>query len=845
MWQFFTERGKKVIQLAHREALRLGHDVIGTEHILLGLVVEGEGVAAQVLQSAGVSIDELRALVEQMVGRGEQKNKPVDLPLSPRAKKVLDLAMREARNMAVNYVGTEHILLGLISEGEGIAAQVLNTLGLDPEKVRSEIASAMSAGDGTPGDTTERSQDDPLQKGGVRSKTPTLDQLGIALTEMAQRNELDPVIGRSKEIQRLIQILSRRTKNNPVLIGDPGVGKTAIVEGLAQKIIAGDIPEVLRGKRVVQLNVGNLVAGTKYRGEFEERMRKLVKELRECRDVILFIDEIHTIVGAGGAEGAVDAANILKPSLARGEFQVVGATTLEEYRKNIEKDAALERRFQPVMVEEPNVEDSIRILEGLRDRYEAHHRAKITDGALEAAARLSARYITERHLPDKAIDLIDEAAARARLRTMEAPEEIKDMERRLEALRKEKEAVVASQEFEKAASLRDDERKLVEEIDARRKEWQRLRNQEEPVVDAGQIAGIVSEWTGIPVLQLTEEESARLLRMEDEIHKRMVDQQEAVNAVSRAIRRARSGLKDPKRPIGSFLFLGPTGVGKTELARCLAEFLFGSEEAMARFDMSEYMERHEVSKLIGAPPGYVGFEEGGKLTEALRRRPYSVILFDEIEKAHPDIFNILLQILEDGRLTDGQGHTVDFRNSVVIMTSNVGARDVMKGQGLGFASPGGGESPDWDRARTSITDAVKKTFRPEFINRVDEMIVFRPLGREELLKVLGFMLQEVSRRLAEQGIHIEISDEAMNLLLEKGYDPRYGARPLRRAVQRMIEDRLADLMLEGRIHDQSRVMVSVQDGELLLEPLPEPEAEPEGPADEVPPSADREDAQVS
>jgi len=818
MWQFFTERGKKVIQLAHREALRLGHDVIGTEHILLGLAVEGEGVAAQILSSSAVTIDELRGMVEQYVGRGEQKNKPVDLPLSPRAKKVLDLSMREARNMSVNYVGTEHILLGLISEGEGIAAQMLNTIGITPEKIRSDIAAALSAGDGSSPEAPDGSSDDNSGKGSIRSKTPTLDQLGIALTEMAQRNELDPVIGRSKEIQRLIQILSRRTKNNPVLIGDPGVGKTAIVEGLAQKIIAGDIPEVLRGKRVVQLNVGNLVAGTKYRGEFEERMRKLVKELKDCRDVILFIDEIHTIVGAGGAEGAVDAANILKPSLARGEFQVVGATTLEEYRKNIEKDAALERRFQPVTVEEPNVEDSISILKGLRDRYEAHHRAKITDEALEAAARLSARYITERHLPDKAIDLIDEAAARARLKTMEAPEDIKEMERRMERLRKEKESFVASQEFEKAASLRDDERQLVEEIEDRRKEWQRVRNQEEPVVGAHEIAGIVSEWTGIPVLQLTGEESARLMRMEDEIHKRMVNQSEAVSGVSRAIRRARSGLKDPKRPIGSFLFLGPTGVGKTELARALSEFLFGSEDAMVRFDMSEYMERHEVAKLIGAPPGYVGYEEGGKLTEALRRRPYSVVLFDEVEKAHPDIFNILLQILEDGRLTDGQGHTVDFRNSVVIMTSNIGAKDVMKGTSLGFAAPGQGESPDWDRVRTGILDSVRKTFRPEFINRVDDMIVFEPLGREDLLKILDLMLREVSNRLMERGINIDVSDEARLLLLEKGYDPRYGARPLRRAVQRMIEDRLADMMLEGRITEDSRIGVSVLDGDLSLVP---------------------------
>ena len=540
MWQYFTERSKKVIQLAHREALRMGHDVIGTEHILMGLVAEDDGVAARILQSSGVTLEELRNVVEQFVGRGDQKSKPVDLPLSPRAKKVLDLAMREAKGMSVNYVGTEHILLGLISEGEGVAAQIIASTGMDVEKIRAEVIAAVSAGEGSPIDSASSGDEGP-QKSSGRTKTPTLDQLGIALTEMAQRNELDPVIGRAKEIQRLIQILSRRTKNNPVLIGDPGVGKTAIVEGLAQKIIAGDIPEVLKGKRVVQLNMGNLVAGTKYRGEFEERMRKLVKELRDCRDVILFIDEVHTIVGAGGAEGAVDAANILKPSLSRGEFQVIGATTIDEYRKNIEKDAALERRFQPIMVEEPGVEDSIRILEGLRDRYEAHHRAKITDKALEAAARLSARYITERHLPDKAIDLIDEAAARARLKTMEAPESIKEMERRLEDLRKEKEAAVASQEFEKAASLRDDERELGEQIEAGRKEWHKARNQEEPVVDAEQIAEIVSEWTGIPVVQLTEEEAARLMRMEEEIHHRMVDQAEAVNAVSRAIRRSRSG----------------------------------------------------------------------------------------------------------------------------------------------------------------------------------------------------------------------------------------------------------------------------------------------------------------
>jgi len=812
MWQFFTERGKKVIQLAHKEALKMGHDVIGTEHILLGLLAEGEGIGARVLISFGVDLDDVRTRIEQIVGRGEPKAKPIDLPLSPRAKRVLDLAMREARNMGVNYVGTEHMLLGLISEGEGIASQILQSLGLDLQKVRAEVKTVLSnVEQGEDGEYREAGESQ--QKGSSRSKTPTLDQLGIDLTEMAQRGELDPVVGRVKEIQRLIQILSRRKKNNPVLIGDPGVGKTAIVEGLAQKVVSGDVPEVLKGKRVMQLNVGNLVAGTKYRGEFEERMRKLVKELRESRDVVLFIDEIHTIVGAGGAEGAVDAANILKPSLARGEFQVIGATTLEEYRKHIEKDPALERRFQPVQVDEPSVEDSIKILEGLRDRYEAHHRAKITDEALVAAAKLSERYITERFLPDKAIDLIDEAAARARLNTMELPEDIRQLEKELEGLRKEKEAAVASQEFEKAAHIRDRERQLSKVIEAKRQEWQVRRNNEEPVVDEEQIAQIVSEWTGIPVKQLTEEESTRLLRMEEEIHKRMVNQCEAVNAVARAIRRARSGLKDPKRPIGSFLFLGPTGVGKTELARSVAEFLFGSDDAMVRFDMSEYMERHEVAKLIGAPPGYVGYEEGGKLTEAIRRRPYSVVLFDEIEKAHPDVFNVLLQILEDGRLTDGQGHTVDFRNCVIVMTSNVGAQDLMRGRSLGF-SASEEQTFDISKMKSSIMEALRKTFRPEFLNRVDDIIIFKPLGREELLQILDIMLKEVSSRLKEQGIEVVIPQETKEFLLEQGYDPKYGARPLRRTLQRMVEDTLADMLLEGKIAKGTKIEISVVDGEL-------------------------------
>jgi len=629
MWQFFTERGKKVVQLAHREALRLGHDVIGTEHILLGILAEGEGVAVQSMESLGINLHEMKLRIEESVGKSHPILKPVDLPLSPRAKRVLDLSIREARNMGVNYVGTEHILLGILAEGEGMAAQMLQSVGIDHAQLAREVQRFLGGADSDGDRGAEPPAETGRKKG--RTKTPTLDQLALDLSEKSRNGELDPVIGRVKEIRRIIQILSRRTKNNPVLIGDPGVGKTAIVEGLAQKIADGDIPEILKDKKVMQLNMGNLVAGTKYRGEFEERMRKLVKELSEARDVILFIDEIHTIVGAGGAEGAVDAANILKPSLSRGEFQVIGATTLDEYRKHIEKDAALERRFQPVHVHEPSVDDSILILEGLRDRYESHHRAKIQDDALEAAARLSARYITDRHLPDKGIDLIDEAAARARINAMETPESLKEMEKKLEEIRREKEAAVDSQEFEKAARLRDDERKLSEDLEEERRKWRSRRNSFQPVVTGEDIADVVAEWTGIPVFQLTGEESERLLRMEEEIEKRLIGQSEAVVSVARAIRRARSGLKDPRRPIGSFLLLGPTGVGKTELARRLAEFLFGSQDTMIRLDMSEFMEKHEVSKLIGAPPGYVGYEEGGKLTEAVRRRPYSVVLFDEIE----------------------------------------------------------------------------------------------------------------------------------------------------------------------------------------------------------------------
>ena len=821
MWQFFTERGKRVVQLAHREALALGHDVIGTEHLLLGLVAEGEGVAAQVLRNSGMELSEVRSRVEAAVGKGHPREKPLDLPLSPRAKRVLDLAMREARNMGVNYVGTEHILLGLLAEGEGVAAQVLTAMGLEIQNVRDEVAATLSGGEMGPSRGQVGAETPTGSQNRVsRSRTPTLDSLGIDLTEMARKRDLDPVIGRVKEIQRLIQILSRRRKNNPVLIGEPGVGKTAIVEGLAQKVVSGDVPEILKGKRVVQLNMGNLVAGTKYRGEFEERLRKLVKELVESKDVVLFIDEVHTIVGAGGAEGAVDAANILKPSLSKGDFQVVGATTFDEYRKHIEKDAALERRFQPVVVQEPNVEDTISILKGLRDRYEAHHRVKIEDSALETASRLGERYISDRFLPDKAIDLVDEAAARARLKTMETPADLKELERELENVLKEKESAVSAQEFEKAAGLRDEERRVSDELEEKRANWLIRRNQEEPVVVGEDIATIVSEWTGIPVVQLTEEETARLLRMEEELHRRMVGQEEAVNAVSRAVRRARSGLKDPKRPVGSFLFMGPTGVGKTEMAKALAAFLFGSEEAMIRYDMSEYMERHEVSKLIGAPPGYVGYEEGGKLTEAVRRRPYAVLLFDEIEKAHPDVFNLLLQIMEDGRLTDGQGHTVDFRNAVIIMTSNVGARDLAKGQGLGFAAEKGLSEGDHQKAKERVIEAMKQAFRPEFLNRIDDIVVFRSLSRQELLKIVDLMLTEVKERVKERGIDISVSQEARDFLLEKGYDPKYGARPLRRTIQRMVEDRLADLFLEGRFKEGARVGIEPGEDQLAFTEIP-------------------------
>ncbi len=793
----------------------MGHDVIGTEHVLLALLYDNDTIISRVLMYYRTSPETLVSEIERNAGVGTPYAEERDLPTSQRVKVVMDLAMREARRMGMNYIGTEHIFLAILAEHDGMAAQVLSAHGMTLAGCRALIAElregGRTVGSGAPKEPRRSEQS---AKREAQSNTPITDQLATDLTKLAANGELDPVIGRAKEIQRVVQILSRRTKNNPVLIGEPGVGKTAVAEGLAQRIFSGDIPEVLKGKRVMQLNVANLVAGTKYRGEFEERMRRLVKEIRETKGIILFIDEIHTIVGAGGAEGAVDAANILKPSLARGEFQVIGATTINEYRKYIEKDAALERRFQPVQVDEPSVEETVLILKGLRERYEQHHRVRITDAALEAAASLSKRYVTDRFLPDKAIDLIDEASARARIKTLEAPDELKALERSIDDLRKEKEEAAAAQEFEKAAYLRDEERKAKDQSEQWRREWTEKQNKIQPEITSEAIAEIVAENTGIPVTQLTEEESRRLLRMEDELRKRVIGQDEALHAVARAVRRARSGMKDPKRPVGSFLFLGPTGVGKTELARSLAEFLFGSEDAMIRIDMSEYMERHEAAKLIGAPPGYVGFEEGGKLTEAIRRRPYSVVLFDEIEKAHPDVFNVLLQLLEDGRLTDGKGHVSDFRNCVVIMTSNVGVTENMRTRALGFGGAEEAAAADRRKMRETVTEAARKAFRPEFLNRIDEILVFDPLGKDELLKIVDIMLGEVEKRARENGVEIEADESAKKFILDRGYDPKYGARPLRRTIQRMVEDEISNRLLEGGLSAGDRIKVS-SDGEKL------------------------------
>ena len=815
MWQFFTERGKKVIQLAHREALKMGHSVIEPEHILLGIIYEGGGMGYQAMVSLNLDLDEVRMQLEEAMGCSQPTLRAVDLPLSPRVKKALELAMREARNMGINYVGTEHILLGILSDTSSMVSQYFLARGIDASTVQKQILTTMSEGAAPSSPQGVENFTDRLKKKG-RTKTPTLDQLGVDLTQKGRDGELDPVIGRAKEIKRLMQVLCRRTKCNPVLIGDPGVGKTAVVEGLAQQIADGSVPEPLRDKRVIQLNTGNLVAGTKYRGEFEERLRKIVKELTDSKDVILFVDEVHTIVGAGSAEGTVDAANILKPSLSRGAFQLIGATTQEEYRKYVEKDAALERRFQPIAVEEPSIVDSLQILEGLKDRYEAHHQAEIEHDALLAAVQLSARYVKDRFLPDKGIDLIDEAGARARLSALDPPDSIRELERRLDFTRREKEGAVNSQNFELAATLRDEEHALADELEKERGVWRDNVATKRSVVTAEDIATVVSELTGVPVVQLTEEESTRLLRMEEEISARLIGQDEAIGCVSRAIRRARSGLRDPRRPIGSFLFMGPTGVGKTELVRCLARFMFGSEDAMIRIDMSEYMEKHEVSKLLGAPPGYIGHDSGGKLTELVRRRPYSVILFDEIEKAHQEIYNVLLQILEDGRLTDGQGRKVDFRNTVIIMTTNIGAKEAIRGSQLGFGVDAA-EDLNWKRMKKVIEDEANRTFRPEFLNRIDDMVVFKPLSREHLLQIVEIMLADVRARLKEQSIGIGIEDEAKAMILDKGFQPKYGARPLRRAIQSMIEDKLADSVLSGKISKGVNITIKVTDNEIAFD----------------------------
>ena len=819
MWQFYTERAKRVIQLAHKEAADMGHAMVEPEHLLIGLLTEGGGTACQALEELGVDPENLADHIRELVGKSQNiLAKPVDLPMSQRMKHALDLAMIEARKMGVNYVDTEHVLLGILADDSGLAVQQFKAMGLTPSAVLKQVNEILAGNAGRKAAASSNIETNSKRK--VKVKTPTLDHLGIDLTERARNGELDPVIGREKEIRRVMQVLCRRTKSNPVLIGDPGVGKTAVVEGLARQIAAGTVPDPLREKRIVQLNMGTLVAGTKYRGEFEERLRRIVKELTDSKgDVILFVDEVHTIIGAGNAEGSTDAANILKPELSRGAFQLIGATTQDEYRKYVEKDAALERRFQHVQVEEPPVDDAVKILRGLKERYENHHHVTYTDDAINAAANLSARYIQDRYLPDKGIDLIDEAGARTRLIGLEPPEYVREIEHRLEDVQHQKEEAVLSEQYELATELRDRERRISDELDAARKDWQKARRTEKHRVTGEDIAAVVAEQTGIPVKQLTEAETARLMNMESEISKRLIGQDEAVSAVSRAIRRARTGLRDPRRPIGSFLFMGPTGVGKTELARCLARFMFGRDDAMIRIDMSEFMERHEVSKLVGAPPGYVGHEQGGKLTEMVRRKPYSVILFDEIEKAHPEIFNILLQVLDDGKLTDGQGRKVDFRNTIIIMTSNVGAKEAQQGNSLGFGMSAESQTErDWERVKSIILEEANRTFRPEFLNRIDEMAVFKPLSRENLLKIVDTMLDELSERLDAKGLRISVADDVKARILEKGYKPKYGARPLRRAIQSMLEDKLSDFMLSGNLPEgDSTISVSLKGEELTCE----------------------------
>jgi len=821
MFERFTDRARRVVVLAQDEARELNHNYIGTEHILLGLISEGDGVAAKALESMGISLDAVRSEVVDIIGRGSQPPSG-HVPFTPRAKKVLEYSLREALQLGHKYIGTEHLLLGLIREGEGVAAQVLVKLGADLPRVRQQVIQLLSGfqGDESDGSPEQRpvgaTSGARVQEGNHQSGSLVLDQFGRNLTVAAREGKLDPVIGREKEIERIMQVLSRRTKNNPVLIGEPGVGKTAVVEGLALDIVNGRVPETLKDKQLYSLDLGSLVAGSRYRGDFEERLKKVLKEINQRGDIILFIDEIHTLVGAGAAEGAIDAASILKPKLARGELQTIGATTLDEYRKHIEKDAALERRFQPVNVPEPSVDLTIEILRGVRDKYEAHHRVSISDKALVAAATLSDRYINDRFLPDKAVDLIDEAGARMRIKRMTAPADLQEIDSKIADVRRRKEAAIDEQDFEKAAGLRDKERKLGEERREREKKWRAGESDTIAEIGEEQIAEVLASWTGIPVFKLTEEESSRLLRMEDELHKRIIGQEEAVSAVSRAIRRTRAGLKDPKRPSGSFIFAGPSGVGKTELSKALAEFLFGEEDALIQIDMGEFHDRFTASRLFGAPPGYVGYEEGGQLTEKVRRKPFSVVLFDEIEKAHKEIYNTLLQVLEDGRLTDSQGRVVDFKNTVLIFTSNLGTSDISKAVGMGFSGVGeADEDGKYERMKDKVHDELKKHFRPEFLNRIDEIVVFKQLSQAEIVQMVDLMLARVSDQLGEKRITMEISDRAKNLLAKRGFDPVLGARPLRRTIQREIEDQLSEKILYGEVGLGETVFIDVEgwDGE--------------------------------